>query len=254
MLLGHQHLIKDFKNLVKNDRLAQGYIFFGEPQVGKFYFAKHLANFLENGEFGISERPLQDVLILDSSAGSGQAGIEAMRNIKQFLWQKPAISSKRTVIINNAGQLTPEAQNAILKIAEEPPASALIILIVNQLDNLLPTILSRFQKIYFGRLPEKEAPLGRPGWVKNPEAEKYARAFLKAGSDQRTAVIKDLVEEQKENPELLDKFFEELILQLRKDPVKNYQQLKSALHRLLLIKQYNTNKRLQLEAIQATSN
>ena|SRR3989344_2536127 len=242
MFLGHQHLIKDFKNLVKNGRLAHGYIFFGEPQIGKFYFAKHLANLLENGEFEISKQLLQDVLILGDFTG-----IEAMRELKNFLWQKPAISPKRTVIVNNAEQLTTEAQNAILKIAEEPPASALIILIVNQLDNLLPTILSRFQKIYFGRLPEKEAPLGRPGWVKNKMAEQLAKDFLKGS--QRTALIKDLVEEQKENPELLDRFFEELVLQLRKDPVKNYQQLKSALHRLLLIKQYNTNKRLQLEAI-----
>ena len=51
MIIGHQHLVKDFKQLAKAGKLAHGYIFFGEPEVGKFYFAKHLANFLENATF-----------------------------------------------------------------------------------------------------------------------------------------------------------------------------------------------------------
>ncbi|MDP3999191.1 MAG: hypothetical protein Q8P76_01185 [bacterium] len=249
MIIGHEHLIKDFKNLVKNNQLAHGYIFFGEPQVGKFYFAKHLANLLENEEFEIGGRPMQDALILENATG-----IDAMREIKQFLWQKPVISTKRAVIINNAGGLTPEAQNSILKIAEEPPAGALLILIVDRLDNLLPPLLSRMQKIYFGAV--KEAELGRPGRAVLKKtaifktAEKYALDFLKLPESRRSALIKDLIEDQKEQPEILDLFFEELILKLNQDPVKNYKSLKSALHRLFLIKNYNTNKRLQLEAIQ----
>ncbi len=248
MIVGHQHLIKDFQVLVKRGKLAQGYIFFGEPQVGKFYFAKHLANFLENGEFEIDNRLLQDALILDHATG-----IEEMRELKQFLWQKPVISPKRTAVVNDADNLTPEAQNAILKIAEEPPANALLILIAGQLDNLLPPLVSRFQKIYFGNV--KEAPLGRSGRAAILKtdlfktAEKYAGDFLKFKEYKRSELIKSLVEDQKEQPEILDLFFDQLILKLRQDPIKNCQLLKSALHRLFLIKSYNTNKRLQLEAI-----
>ena len=58
---------KDFKELARRGKLAHGYIFFGEPEVGKFYFAKHLANFLETGEFSISSRPLQDLMVIDST-------------------------------------------------------------------------------------------------------------------------------------------------------------------------------------------
>ncbi len=277
MFTGHQHLVKNFQQLIKRKRLAHGYIFFGEPQVGKFYFAKHLANFLETGKFEISSRVLQDALILENATG-----IEAMRELKNFLWQKPAVSPTRTIIIDNAGHLTPEAQNAILKITEEPPASSLLILITDQLENLIPTLLSRFQKIYFGRLKDEEMrtflktvkPLakasggiprqnavifgagGRPGRAmrspKDPliqKAKKYATGFLAASGYRRSGLIKNLVEEQKEKPELLDYFFEELILWLRQEPVKNSRALKSALHRLFLIKNYNTNKRIQLEAI-----
>jgi len=270
MLIGHSQLVKDFKNLVKNNRLAHGYIFFGEPEVGKFYFAKHLANLLESKELGLSIRPLSDALILDDATG-----IDAMRDLKSFLWQKPVISSKRLVVINNAENLTPQAQNAILKITEEPPEHSLIILIVNQLDNLLSPLLSRMQKIYFGRLSDSEMEellktqnlkletqtinlsFGRPGRLmrlledsQNKEVEKYADNFLRMNGKAKSDLIKELVEEQKERPELLDRFFESLILKLRQDPIKNLDTLRSVMHRLFLIKSYNTNKRLQLEAIQ----
>jgi DNA polymerase-3 subunit delta' len=284
MIAGHQDLIRDFKNLVKNNHLAHSYIFFGEPEVGKFYFAKHLANFLENNTFELPERPLTDTLILEnSSTGSGQIGIDLMRELKRFLWQKPVISSRRLAVINNADYLTPEAQNSILKIAEEPPASAVLILITNHLENLMPTLLSRFQKIYFGRLSDQEignflqttelsawsgngashrndaiisGAWGRPGRAVRlisdslmKEAEKYAVQFLKTSSSNRSQLIKNLVNDQKEKPELLDRFFEILILYLRRDAKRNADMLKSVLHRLFLIKSYNTNKRLQIEAI-----
>src|SRR3989344_8621554 len=200
MFAGHQDLLKDFKNLIKNNRLAHGYVFFGEPEVGKFYFAKHLADFLENGGWEISKRPLQDALILENASG-----IEEMRQLKSFLWQKPVISSKRLVIINDAENLTPQAQNAILKITEEPPEHAVLVLIANHLDNLLPPLLSRIQKIYFGRLSESEMleatrnikpetkdkdiinlAFGRPGRAMRllsdqiaKEAEQYASNFLR---------------------------------------------------------------------------
>lgn len=275
MIIGHQDLARDFKQLVKNNRLAHGYIFFGEPEIGKFYFAKHLAYLLETGEFETSDRPLQDALILDNAEG-----IDAMRELKNFLWQKPNISSRRIAVINNAENLTPQAQNAILKIAEEPPENAMVILVVNQLDNILPPLLSRLQKIYFGRLSDNEMKdvtddkgivalsFGRPGRAdrlgaadENTKiAESYAMQFLRSSGPARSKLIKELVDlnrEQAENmkgtpegyAELTDLFFESLILNLQRDPLKNNRILRDVLHRLFLIKSYNTNKRLQLEAI-----
>ncbi|TSC96970.1 MAG: DNA polymerase III subunit delta' [Parcubacteria group bacterium Athens0714_26] len=288
MFAGNLLLVKDFKELVKANKLAQGYIFFGDPQIGKFTFAKSMANFLENGEFEISKRLLSDVMTVDAAArsdslksssreGLSQGGIDSMRELKAFLQQKPIISLKKTIIIDNAGELTPQAQNAILKISEEPTSKALIILVVNQLDELLPPLLSRFQKIYFGRASEEdlmkfladeykinkqeakvlaENSYGRIGraveLLNNPlmeQMQEMAEKFLKSSTAARSKTIKDLVEAQKENPRLLDYFMEFLIIRLRKDPVKNLNLLKSALNRLFLIKSYNTNKRLQIEAI-----
>lgn len=263
MLEGHTNLVRDFQRLVKAGKLAHAYIFFGDPEVGKFYFARHLANFLENGEMDLPTRLLQDGLILEEVRG-----IEEMRQIKNFLWQKPAVSVKRLVVVNDAHNLTPQAQNAILKITEEPPEHSLIILVTSQPDNLLPALLSRAQKIHFGRLSDSEmeeitgdkqiaeSSFGRPGraarLLSDPlvkEAEQYANKFLKLESGARSGLIKELVDSQKDHPELLDRFFEALLIRLRKDLKLNFREIRSVLHRLFLIKSYNTNKRLQLEAI-----
>lgn len=275
MFIGNQHLAEDFKKLIENGKLSHGYVFFGEPQVGKFTFARYLANFLESGEFDLPKKILSDSLAVNNSGKEG--GIETMRGLKNFLFQKPVISEKRTIIIDRADELTPQAQNAILKITEEPSAHGLFILIVNHPENLLPPLLSRFQKIYFGRVSQKEiydyliknyglnnesaknlaeSSCGRIGraveLINNgtlKQAKQAAEKFLKSQSFRRSEIIKNVVEIQKEKPEFLDYFMEFVIINLKSDPIKNHKTLKSALYRLFLIKSYNTNKRLQLEAI-----
>ncbi|MDO8443098.1 MAG: hypothetical protein Q7S81_02480 [bacterium] len=271
MLCGHKDLKESFFILAKRGSLSHGYIFFGEPQVGKFSFALSLANFLEAGDFNSKGKMLSEVLIIKDS------GIDCVREIKNFLWQKPQNSQKRTVIIDNADLLTAEAQSAILKITEEPPEHALIILVVSNLNNILPPILSRLQKIYFPRISKNEISeflikdigvkkdkaeelavlaYGRPGRAMNlinnkelSEIDELAQKFLRFTGLNRSQFIKKLVDDQKEKPEILDQFFESLIVILRKDPVKNHQMIKSILSRLFLIKSYNVNKRLQIEAI-----
>ena len=286
MICGHKDLIESFSVLAKNGTLSHGYIFFGEPQVGKFSFALSLANFLETDSFESGSKMLSEVLVIRES------GIDCVREIKGFLWQKPQNSSKRTVIIDNADLLTEEAQNAILKITEEPPEHSLIILIVSNLNNVLPPILSRLQKIYFSRVSKKEISdylveilrdkkvptpngsrildqeignkaeelavlvYGRPGRAMDllnnkdlAESDNMAQKFLSSAGSNRSQFIKNLVENQKEKPEILDRFFESLIVSLRRDPIKNYKEIRSVLSRLFLIKSYNVNKRLQIEAI-----
>ncbi|MBU6142033.1 hypothetical protein KGO95_02865 [Patescibacteria group bacterium] len=272
--LGHEDLIKDFTALIKTGRLAHGYLFFGEPKIGKFAFAKNLAYLLEQGTFEATDRPakgearqrrpLQDAMIVPEGGG-----IDLMREARQFVWQRPNISSRRIVIVNDADDLTVEAQNAILKIAEEPPEHAVIILIARNLETILPPLRSRLQKIYFAPLSDadmakegispKIIPIayGRPGraaQLAEPtqaarSAKDYTDRFLRSSGPMRSKMIKEFIDLQKEQPEMLDLFFEEVIAVLRKDPVRNAAALRDILHRLFLIKEYTTNKRLQLEAL-----
>jgi len=74
-------------------------------------------------------------------------GIAEIRSIQTFLSKKPMQSQNNIVIIHQAHLLTPDAQQAFLKTLEEPPEDALIYLITEYPDQLIPTILSRVSSI-----------------------------------------------------------------------------------------------------------
>jgi DNA polymerase III delta prime subunit len=166
-IIGHETIIAELQDLNKRGALGHGYIFFGPSMVGKRTIASALGHYLEKGVFepgaGVvgHQEVLQDIKIidvafmrsLDPDASGDSIGINAAREVKTFLWQKPNTSARRTLIIDNAELLTTEAQNALLKITEEPPASSLLILITSDIESILPTIVSRLPKIYFGTVP-----------------------------------------------------------------------------------------------------
>jgi replication-associated recombination protein RarA len=83
------------------------------------------------------------------SADGNSISIEMIRNLQKFLQLKTIGTAplRRAVIIEHAQALTTEAQNAFLKLLEEPPADTLMILTVDSPRSLLPTILSRTQVI-----------------------------------------------------------------------------------------------------------
>jgi DNA polymerase-3 subunit delta' len=268
MLLGHEDKKKIFQKLIENGRLAQGYLFFGESHVGKFLFAKSLANFLENKHFEEPKSILTETLIVQPENGS--IGIDAVRNSKQFLSRKPLYSAHRILIINDAETLTNQAQNAILKLAEEPPRSSLIIIIALGPDAILPTLQSRLQKIYFSRVkletiekalishygfePKKavmvaKESLGKPGLaidVVQNEADKDAEELVRKlfGTSQKRKTIEAAIE----NPALTSRFLTKVIARLSSDPIKYYKILGKIMDRLVKMSDFTTNKRLQLES------
>ena len=75
--------------------------------------------------------------------------IETVRQLREFVRLKTTGTStwRRAIIIEDAHKLTREAQNAFLKLLEEPPADTLIVLTATSQTSLLPTITSRAQKI-----------------------------------------------------------------------------------------------------------
>lgn len=70
-------------------------------------------------------------------------GIDDVRSIQKFCSRKPNQNNRTKVIVNQAHLMTVPAQNAALKILEEPPEYVDIYLITNQPDLLIPTVLSR---------------------------------------------------------------------------------------------------------------
>lgn len=82
-----------------------------------------------------------DIFIISPQKTS--ISIDEIRNLKKHIFQKPVSLPFKYIIIEEAHKLTLEAQNALLKILEEPPKSAIILLETENKYSLLPTILSR---------------------------------------------------------------------------------------------------------------
>ena len=99
-----------------------------------------------------------DLKIIERIKTKKSIGIEEVRTISGFLKIKP-LGQRKIVVIKEANLLTTEAQNSLLKILEEPPTYAQIFLESNTIENLLPTILSRCQKIKIGDTEIKNKPL-----------------------------------------------------------------------------------------------
>src|SRR3990167_5471409 len=69
--------------------------------------------------------------------------IDEVRSLKKHIFQKPVHLPSKIIIFKEAHKLTTQAQNALLKILEEPPANVIIILEAQNKENLLPTVRSR---------------------------------------------------------------------------------------------------------------
>ncbi|MFA6518684.1 MAG: hypothetical protein WCV93_03510 [Candidatus Shapirobacteria bacterium] len=87
-----------------------------------------------------SQNSNPDILTINDSSGWS---IETIRQIRLFFSQKPFSHSTRLCLVFNAENLENPAQNALLKILEEPGENNYIILNSQKLGSLLPTILSR---------------------------------------------------------------------------------------------------------------
>jgi DNA polymerase-3 subunit delta' len=285
MIIGHTDTIADFKDLISRDALGHGYVFFGPAMTGKKMLALGLANFFEVGTFEppLEHAVLQDTKLIDfafmqsiNPDATNSIGIDAVREIKEFLWQRPAVSVRRTLIIDNAELLTTEAQNALLKITEEPPVSSLLILVTSDIESIMPTILSRLPKMYFGTvatatiatwLVERhgltkakaealaQKSFGKPGLAVRLLDDKdfqenlaLAEQFLKTPSASRRDFIKKLIEPDDFR---LKNFLDAVVMTLAwEKPSKAKAQF---WHRALRLydsaNNFGLNPRLQLEAL-----
>src|SRR5262249_28594002 len=80
--------------------------------------------------------------------------IDQVRAPRGFLRLTPSESAWRIAIIDSADELNPNGANALLKLLEEPPARALLLLVAHAPGRLLPTIRSRCRRLALGPLGE----------------------------------------------------------------------------------------------------
>lgn len=98
---------------------------------------------ISDPKFSLKNNP--DLLLIEKTKAKKSIGIEEVREIGKFLKILPISHTQKIVLIKDAQILTPEAQNSLLKILEEPPVYARIILETSGIEKFLPTIISRCQ-------------------------------------------------------------------------------------------------------------
>lgn len=118
---------------------------------GKSILARYIASALLQISPGkLSGHP--HLLMIDRPDNKAEIPIESVRGLIKKMDLRVASGSNmpinRVAIIEDAHYLSTEAQNALLKLLEEPPAKSLIILTSSADERLLPTVASRAQKIY----------------------------------------------------------------------------------------------------------
>lgn len=239
---------QDFKKLAKSDTLAHAYVLHGPDMAVQFAVARQLANFLETEKWQEPAGVLLDAKFIDGTRQD--MGVDVAREFSEFLYRQPVVSPRRTLVINSAAEFTRQAQNAILKIAEEPPSHALIILTARDVNALLVPLKSRVQSIYV-------ASEGGKKLTRTPRegrASELVEKFLMSGPDGRKQIIKQMVDADKEDDiekseKIVDTFVSCLITELAKKPEANVAALKAALKRQTAMGDYSTSKKLQLEAI-----
>jgi len=162
-VVGQQHITNTLKNAIKNNQLAQAFLFCGPRGVGKTTCARILAktinctnlqpngeacgtcdscrSFLNGNSFNIHE--------LDAASNNS---VDDIRSLIEQVRIPPQGVRYKVYIIDEVHMLSQAAFNAFLKTLEEPPHYAIFILATTEKHKILPTILSRCQIFDFNRI------------------------------------------------------------------------------------------------------
>lgn len=164
-IIGHEQNIEHLENAIENGQVSHAYIFNGEDGIGKMTTAKAFVKALlceSKNSCGTCQSCIQidsgnhpDVIYVTHE----KAGItvdDIRDQVNQSVFVKPYSSDYKVYIIDEADKMNAAAQNALLKTIEEPPAYAVIILLSNNKESFLETIVSRCVVLNFGPLKENQ--------------------------------------------------------------------------------------------------
>lgn len=181
-LAGHEDIESELLSLFNSGRMPHGIILSGIKGIGKATLAYKLTRFLlkhgaddpnQDGLFGeADDKPTSleiskddpvffkvasgghpDLLTLErqydatKNKTAESLAVSELRKVEPFLRMTSSNGGWRVVIIDDADTMNRNAQNALLKILEEPPKNTLLILVAHRLGALIPTIRSRTRLI-----------------------------------------------------------------------------------------------------------
>lgn len=164
-LIGNDQIKESLEEAINSNNISHSYIFTGIQGIGKRLFAREYAKSIMCIDSGKCNEKCDSCVKFDSNSNTDfqeiepdgkSIKIEQIRKMQEHISKKPIISNRKVYIINDAEQMTEEAQNCLLKTLEEPPQYAVIILIASNENKLLATIKSRCVTIKFNRISDGE--------------------------------------------------------------------------------------------------
>lgn len=202
-IIGHDREINALRASLRNNRFAHAYLFAGPDGIGKGMLARALATFL-NCTAGLDDscgncpscvamssslalRAHQNVIEIWPTDADGETDlnglirVDAIREVQSSLRYKVSAGVK-VVIVEAAERFMPQAANAFLKTLEEPPDATVIFLITARPFVLLPTVLSRCQRVNFAPLEIEKVSAFLTDKKSYPSSDAAQAARMSAGS------------------------------------------------------------------------
>ncbi len=156
----HEELMQSLIDSVNENKASNAYIFEGPKGMNKHECARLFAAALtcesNNAPCGVCKNCMlshantnPDIKLVKKPDDKKKTDVETIRNVNADSIIRPYTSKRKVYIIDNGDSMTVEAQNAFLKTFEEPPEYAVFIIVVQNIENLLPTIISRAEVVSF---------------------------------------------------------------------------------------------------------
>lgn len=165
-------------------RPAQAYLFAGPSSVGKATVARRFAALLlcDAGDAGCLRRVAAGVhpdLVAVEPDGRTSLTVEQARQTVARAVLAPVEADRKVFLFEEAGLMTDDAANTLLKTLEEPTPTTIFVLVAESEDELPPTIASRCRSVFFGRVPDEVIAEALAG--EGVEEEQARRAAATAG-------------------------------------------------------------------------
>ena len=154
-IVGHKQIIEHLQSAIQMGKVSHAYILNGENNAGKMMLAESFAMALQC-ESGAAEPCMEcrscrqakehnqpDIIYVSHEKPNIISVDDIRHQLNNDIVIKPYSSKYKIYIVDEAEKMNIQAQNALLKTIEEPPAYAVIMLLTTNADSFLPTILSR---------------------------------------------------------------------------------------------------------------